>query len=85
MWRLIGGILAALLVAGAATYVVKGIIDKRKLQQAMRDNEFREAMIDTVDRYARKVKLKDIRSGKYLEVKGDEVSSEIHQGDRIYA
>ena len=85
MWRLIGGILAAVLVAGVTAYVVKGIIDKRKLQQAMRDKEIREALIDTVDRYAHKVKLKDLKSGKYLEVQGDDVSSEIHQGDRIYA
>lgn len=85
MWRLLAGIVAALFVAGVTAYVVKGIIDKRKLQQAMRDNDVREALIDAVDRYARKVKLKDIRSGKYLDVKGDEVSSEIHQGDRIYA
>ena len=85
MWRLLGGLLAAALVAGVAAYVVKGIIDKRKLQQAMRDNEIRDALIDTVDRYAHKVKLKDLKNGKYLEVTGDEVSSEIYEGLRIVA
>ncbi len=85
MWRLLGGILAAALVAGVTAYVVKGIIDKRKLQQAMRDKEIQEAIIDEIDRYARKVKLKDLKNGKYLEVEGDEVSSEIYEGQRIYA
>lgn len=85
MWRLLGGILAALFVAGVTAYVVKGIIDKRKLQQAMRDNEIREALIETVDRYAHKVKLKDLKNGKHLEVQGDEISSEIHEGLRIVA
>ena len=77
--------MAAALVAGVAAYVVKGIIDKRKLQQAMRDNEIRDALIDTVDRYAHKVKLKGLKNGKYLEVTGDEVSSEIYEGLRIVA
>lgn len=85
MWRLLGGLLAAALVAGVAAYVVKGIIDKRKLQQAMRDKEIQEAMIDTIDKYAHKVKLKDLKNGKYLEVEGDEVSSEIYEGQKIYA
>ncbi len=85
MWRLLGGLLAAALVAGVTAYVVKGIIDKRKLQQAMRDKEIQEAIIDEIDRYARKVKLKDLKNGKYLEVEGDEVSSEIYEGQRIYA
>ncbi len=51
----------------------------------MRDNEIRDALIDTVDRYAHKVKLKDLKNGKYLEVQGDEVSSEIYEGLRIVA
>ncbi|MBQ3447275.1 MAG: hypothetical protein IJG37_06515 [Synergistaceae bacterium] len=60
VWRLLGKLLLGALVAGAAVYVVKGIIDKNKLKEAMRDKEFRGAWIDTVDRVAKKVKLKDI-------------------------
>ncbi len=85
MWRLLGGILAALFVAGVTAYVVKGIIDKRKLQQAMRDKEIREAMIETIDKYAHKVKLKDLKSGEHLEVQGEGVSSDIYEGQRIVA
>jgi hypothetical protein len=85
MWRLLGGLLLGALAVGVTACVVKGIIDRRKLQQAMRDEDFREAWIDTVDRHAKKVKLKDVRSGKYLEVKGDDIASDIHEGDKIYA
>ena len=85
MWRLLGALLLGAIAVGVTAYVVKGIIDKRKLQQAMRDNEIRDALIDTVDRYAHKVKLKDLKNGKYLEVQGDEVSSEIYEGLRIVA
>lgn len=85
MWRLLGYILAGLFAASVTAYVVKGIIDKHKLKQAMRDNDFQEAVVDTVNRYARKVKLKDIKRDRYLEVEGDEIASDIHEGDRIYA
>ena len=85
MWRLLGTLLLGALAVGVAAYVVKGIIDKNKLKEAMRDKEFREAWIDTVDRVAKKVKLKDVRSGNYLEVQGDGVAPDIHEGDRIFA
>lgn len=85
MWRLLGALLLGAIAVGVTAYVVKGIIDKRRLQQAMRDNEIRDALIDTVDRYAHKVKLKDLKNGKYLEVQGDDISSEIHEGLRIVA
>lgn len=85
MWKLLGGIVAALFVLGVTAYVVKGIIDKRKLQQAMRDNEIRDAIIDTVDRHARKIKLKDLKKDKYLEVQGEGISDEIYEGLKIVA
>lgn len=66
-------------------YVVKGIIDKHELQKAARDKEFREALIDLVDRHAKRVKLKDILNGKYLEVQGDDIADDIHEGGMIYA
>ena len=85
MWRLLGYVLAGLFAAGITAYVVKGIIDKRKLREAMRDNDIQEAIIDTINRNARKVKLKDIKRNNYLEVEGDEISSDVHEGDHIYA
>ncbi len=85
MWRLLGWVLAGLLAAGVTAYVVKGIIDKRKLREAMRDNEMQEAIIDTINKNARKVKLKDLKRDRYLEVEGDDIASDIHEGDCIYA
>ena len=88
MWDLIklaAAVIGGAILLGAAAYVVKGIIDKRKLQEAMKANDFQEAFIEMVDRNAKKVKLKDLRRGKTLEVTGDGISSDIHEGDKIYA
>ena len=85
MWDLLFKIGAALLVGGVAVYVIKGIIDKRKIQEAMRDKDIQEAIIETVYRDAKKVKLKDVKRGASLEITGDEISDEISEGMRIYA
>ena len=76
---------AALLLGGLAVYVVKGIIDKRKIQEAMRDKGIQEGIIESVYRSAKKVKLKDVKRGSSIEIEGDGISSEIHEGMRIYA
>ena len=68
MWGMLFKICAYLFAAGAVVYVVAGIISELELQQGMRDNEMHEAVIDMLDRKAHKVKLKDLLSGKYLEV-----------------
>ena len=60
-------------------YVLAGLF------AAGRDNDIQEAIIDTVNRNARKVKLKDIKRDRYLEVEGDEIASDVHEGDHIYA
>ena len=83
--RLLWGLLAAAVVGGVAAYVVKGIIDKRKIQEAMRDKGVQEAIVDTVYRSAKKVKLKDVRRGSTFEITGDGISNEISEGMRIYA
>ena len=51
----------------------------------MRDKDIQEAIIETVYRDAKKVKLKDVKRGASLEITGDEISDEISEGMRIYA
>lgn len=85
MWGLLFKFFAYLFAAGAIVYVVQGIIGELELQQGMRDSEMHEAVIDVIDKHARKVKLKDLLSDKYLEVQGDGVSNELHEGQKIYA
>ncbi len=85
MWDFIGKIALALLIGGTVAYVIKGVIDKRKIQEAMRDKDIQEAIVETVYRNAKKVKLKDVKRGASLEITGDEISDEISEGMRIYA
>ena len=51
----------------------------------MRDKDIQEAIIETVSRSAKTVKLKDVRRGSTLELTGDGISNEISEGMRIYA
>ena len=85
MWDTLFKIGAALLIGGLAVYTIKGIIDKRKIQEAMRDKGIQEGIIESVYRSAKKIKLKDVKRGSSIEIEGDGISSEIHEGMRIYA
>ena len=85
MWGTLFRLGAALLIGAIAVYTIKGIIDKRKIQEAMRDKDIQEGVIESVNRSAKRVKLKDVRRGSSLEIEGDGISSEIHEGMRISA
>lgn len=87
LWKLakvaVVGIGTALL--GYGTYiVVKGIINKKKIVAAMLKEEIKRAIIRTVDRSENVVKLEDLTSDKVLELRGDDIDSEIREGDVIY-
>lgn len=85
MWGLIGRLLIGALIAGVAVVVIKGIIDERKLRDEMRQRNIKRALVSKIDRTNNTVKLKDLDSEEYTEFKGDEISSNICEGQRIYA
>lgn len=74
------GIFAGLVIA----YKVKGMIDKKKLQDALSENGFTEGIVEAVNKNARTVSIKDIKSGKKIEVSGDRISDDIQEGQRIH-
>lgn len=85
MWDLIGKILIGALIAGVAAVVIKGIIDERKLREEMRQRNIKRALVSNIDRSNNKVKLKDLDSDEYTEFEGEGISSDLHEGQRIYA
>lgn len=85
MWGLIGRILLGTLIAGAAIVIISGIIDERKLREKMRERNIKRALIEQVDRTNNKVKLKDLDSSEYTEFEGEGISSDIRQGQKLYA
>lgn len=85
MWGLIGRILLGALIAGAAVVIIKGIIDEKKLRDEMRQRNIKRALVKNIDRSSNKVKLKDLDKDEEIELKGDGISKEIHEGQRIYA
>lgn len=76
---------AALAAAVFATVVyVVGMITRSTLKEQLQPQGIKHAVIDRIDRCGNVVRLKDIDSGKVLEVRGDDVSSELNNGDHIY-
>ena len=85
MWGLIGRLLIGALIAGVAVVVIKGIIDERKLRDEMRQRKIKRALVSNIDRTSNKVTLKDLDKEAEIEFQGDEISSDIRKGQRIYA
>ena len=85
MWGLIGRLLIGALIAGVAVVVIKGIIDERKLCDEMRQRNIKRALVSNIDRTSNKVTLKDLDKEAEIEFQGDEISSDIRKGQRIYA
>ncbi len=68
------------------TMVVEVIdmITKAILKDKMKDEKFESAVIEMVNRCDNVVKLKDLDSDKVIEVHGQDIDSDIYQGDRLY-
>lgn len=64
--------------------IVVDMITKAILKDKMKDKNLESAVIEMVDRCDNVVKLKDLDSDKVLEVHGQDIDSDIYQGDRLY-
>ena len=84
-WSKVAKAAVALIAGAVIAYKVKGVIDKKKLQDALKENGMEEAIIDTVNRKGRVVILKGIKSSKKINVEGGErISDELQEGQRIH-
>ncbi len=64
--------------------IVVDMITKAILKDKMKDEKFESAVIEMVNRCDNVVKLKDLDSDKVIEVHGQDIDSDIYQGDRLY-
>lgn len=79
-------LLAAAAVATVAAIVVyvAGTITRSKLEEKLRENGIKDAMIKAIDYCENVVTIEDMDSDKTLEIHGDDVSYDLDEGDRIY-
>lgn len=64
--------------------IVVDMITKAILKDKMKDEKLESAVIEMVNRCDNVVKLKDLDSDKVIEVHGQDIDSDIYQGDRLY-
>lgn len=84
---MLGLALQLLLVAAVVTIVIYiyGTITRAKLKKKLREKEISETIITEIDRCDNIVRLEDLDSDKKIEVRGDDVSYSLDEGDYIYA
>lgn len=81
---MLGWILLGLVCAAAVVVVISGTITKSRIKEEMAKQNMSRAVIESIDTCSNKVSLKDLSSGKVLEIQGDDVAYELDERDRIY-
>lgn len=76
--------LMALLAAATVVVYVAGTITRSKIEDKLKENGIKDAMIDTINSCDNVISVKDLDSDKTLEIHGDDISYELNEGDRIY-
>lgn len=82
---MLGWILLGLLATAVVVVVINGVITKSRIKEEMVKQDMNRAVIEKIDTCQNKVSLKDLESGKVLEIQGDDVAYELDERDRIYA
>lgn len=83
---MIGWIIGGMIVATTAMVIVikvKGIIDRQKLREEMREREIKNAVIEQVNRCENVVRVKDMDTGIQYDVKGNDISNGITVGSYL--
>lgn len=80
------GLMALFLCITSAAVViyVSGTITRHKIEEKLREKNIYSAMIQEIDRCKNCISLKDLDSGKILQIQGDGVSDDLYNEDRIY-
>lgn len=84
---LLGLILKGIVVAAALSaivIVVNGIITKEKIRKQLKEKGVEDAIVDKIDNCSNTVTLKDLESENTYEIRGDDIDSDIDEGDVIY-
>lgn len=82
---MLGWILLGLVCTAAVVVVISGMITKNRIREEMEKQNINKAVVETINTCSNKVTLKDLESGKCLEIQGDDVAYDLREKDRIYA
>lgn len=85
--KVLGFGLLALIIGITTTAIVihiKGAITRKKLQEELLKKNINGVMITAINRCKNCLSLKDLDSGKTLQIQGDAISDDLHKKDRIY-
>ncbi len=80
---ILGGLLAAAAVA-VIVVTISGSINKKRIEEVMRNNGIKDALIEEIDRCDNVVKLSDLDSDKEIEIHGDDVSNRLKEYDMVF-
>lgn len=79
------GLAVAGAAAGIISVVIKGVINKQKVQEQMRSSNVSNFLVEAINNSNNQVKLKDLDTDQEYMYEGEGISEEIYEGEVIYA
>ena len=82
---MLGWILLGLATAAVGVVVISGIVNKSRIREKMREKGMEEALITEINNCTNTVKLEDLYTDETLEIRGDDLDSDLDEYDTIVA
>ena len=82
---MLGWILFGLATAAVGVVVISGIVSKSRIREKMREKGMQKALIKEINNCTNTVKLEDLYNNETLEIRGDDLDSDLDEYDTIVA
>ncbi|MCM1251674.1 MAG: hypothetical protein NC321_02550 [Clostridium sp.] len=81
---MLGWILLGIATAAVGVVIISGIVTKNRIKEKLRERGIKEAMITEINKCTNTVKLEELGSEKIIEIRGDDLDSELDEYDTIF-
>lgn len=81
---MLGWILLGLATAAVGVIIISGMVTKARIKEKMKERGIEMAMITAINNCTNTVKLEELGSDKTIEIRGDDLDSELDEYDTIF-
>ena len=81
---MLGWILLGLATVAVGVIIISGMVTKARIKEKMKERGTEMAMITAINNCTNTVKLEELGSDKTIEIRGDDLDSELDEYDTIF-
>lgn len=81
---MLGWILLGLATVAVGVIIISGVVTKARIKEKMKERGIEMAIITSINNCTNTVKLEEFGSDKTIEIRGDDLDSELDEYDTIF-